>query len=52
MITYKAHYKDEFHDLDIDISHDTGRALTFTIDGVKFTGVDFNDFELDAVQII
>lgn len=50
MITYKAHYKDEFHDLDIDISHDTGRALTFTIDGVKFTGVDFNDFELDEPE--
>ena len=50
MITYKAHYKDEFHDLDIDISHDTGRALTFTIDGVRFKGANFNDFELEEPE--
>lgn len=50
MITYKAHYKDELHDLDIDITHDKGKALTFTIDGVRFKGANFNDFELEEPE--
>ena len=48
MIAYKAHYKDELHDLDLDITHDKGKALTFTIDGVRFKGANFNDFEPEA----
>ena len=47
MITYKAHYKDELHDLDIEITHDKGKALTFTIDGVRFKGDNFDHFELE-----
>ena len=50
MITYKAHYKDELHDLDIDITHDKGKALTFTIDGVRFKSANFNDFELEEPE--
>ena len=48
MITYKAHYKDELHDLDIDITHEKGKALTFTIDGVRFKGDNFDHFKLES----
>ena len=47
MIIYKAHFKDENHDLDIDIvnSESGYDSLSFEIDGVRFIGNPF-DFEL------
>lgn len=47
MIIFKAHFKDEKHDTDIDIvnSESGFDSLSFEIDGVKFSGNPF-DFEL------
>ena len=48
MITYKAHYKDEKHDIDIDITNteEKGDSLFFEIDGVRFCGMALDEFEL------
>ena len=47
---YKAHYKDEHHDVDIVIENTQGEyktsPLSFTLDGVTFRGTSLGDFEL------
>ena len=48
MIKYKAHYKDQKHYIDIEITNTEkkGDSLFFEIDGIKFCGMDFEEFEL------
>lgn len=48
MITYKAHFKDEKHDIEINITNteEKGNSLFFEIDGIKFCSMDFDEFEL------
>lgn len=47
---YKAHYKDEHHDVDIVIENTQGdyktEPLSFTLDGVTFRGTSFGYFQL------
>lgn len=47
---YKAHYKDEHHDVDIVIENTQGEyktnPLSFTLDGVTFRGTSLGNFEL------
>ncbi|MCQ2555118.1 MAG: DUF6304 family protein [Clostridia bacterium] len=48
MNIWKAHYIDKLHNEDIDIINDTGSEspLSFTIEGMTFSGMDLSDFEL------
>ncbi|MDE6035825.1 MAG: hypothetical protein K2G36_07960 [Ruminococcus sp.] len=45
MQIWKAHYKDEFHDTDIEIFND-GKEISFTLDGVRFSSsTSISEFE-------
>ena len=50
MVIWKAHYKDKLHDEDIEIintQEDYRRnPLSFTLDGITFSGTSIGDFEL------
>lgn len=51
MIIWKAHYKDKLHDEDIEIVNSQNgyakSSLSFTLDGITFSGTDIGDFELN-----
>ncbi|MCM1315675.1 MAG: DUF6304 family protein [Muribaculaceae bacterium] len=50
MQIWKAHYKDEFHDTDIEILND-GSEISFTLDGFKFCSrTDISDFEYENIE--
>lgn len=49
MQIWKAHYKDRYHDIMVDIINtedDSKEPLSFIIDGIKFAGRSLADFEL------
>lgn len=50
MVIWKAHYKDKLHDEDIEIINTqeecTANPLSFTLDGIAFSGNGIGDFEL------
>lgn len=46
VILLNAHYKDENHNSDIIIKN-INNKLFFELDGIKFIGTDFMDFELE-----
>lgn len=49
MQIWKAHYKDEFHDTDIEILND-GSEILFTLDGFRFCATDISDFEYESTE--
>ena len=50
MQVLKAHYKDEFHDTDIEILND-GSEMYFILDGFKFcSSTDISDFEYESEE--
>lgn len=50
MVIWKAHYKDKFHDEDIKIinmqEERVTSPLSFTVDGITFSGDSIGDFKL------
>ena len=50
MVVWKAHYTDEYHDLDTDITNTEGDyssdPISFTIDGITFCGTSLFDFQI------
>ncbi|MDE6780484.1 MAG: GNAT family N-acetyltransferase [Ruminococcus sp.] len=47
---WKAHYKDEFHDTDIEILND-GSEISFTLDGFRFCGgTCISEFEYESTE--
>lgn len=55
MKIWKAHYKDEHHDLDIDIINTEEEygtnPLSFQIGDYRFVGTSIGDFELENPQL-
>lgn len=50
MQIWKAHYKDELHDTDIEILNN-GSEISFTLDGFKFCSrTEINDFEYESTE--
>lgn len=51
MRIWKAHYKDKLHDEDIEIVNNQNgyikNSLSFTLDGITFSGTDIGNFELN-----
>ncbi|MCM1497987.1 MAG: DUF6304 family protein [Clostridium sp.] len=54
MVIWKAHYKDKFHDEDIEIINTQEERVTsplsFTVDGITFSGGSIGDFELQDTR--